>query len=236
MKEKTLLVLGLLSIFTIFSSGPICLAETFIFNSSKYYKFNDYTVFIYKVDGSKIEGVLVIDNAEPAKNIIAEKGEYTVDPESNKVKLNLINGVDKIIFKNMPFQTLSFDIKLPAIEMDKGVSESQWGIKLYPQSSFNMLFSIVYQAYLYDQIGIRAIVKAYETPDDFNGLVSFYDRIYPGGHNFWMDNAPEKKHRIYHIDQGGILYALLLWNEKETSKESSVNTIIIYRTLEEINK
>lgn len=237
MRQKILSILGLSTIITVLSLSSVSFAETFTFKSLKYIKFKDRTIFTYKVSGNKIEGVLIFDNAIPTKTLKAEKGEYAVNSDRNEIELSLINGIDKENFREMPFKTISFNIKLPAIgEMDEKSQESESNIKTYPDSSFDIFLSMEYQEYLYNEMQMRTIAKAYTTLDGIGEVAQFYDKIYANGMNFKIDSAPEKSHRIYYINEGVNRYGLMLWDSKDANIKSSKNTIIIYKVLEDLKK
>jgi len=57
-------------------------------------KFKNFVIFIYEIDGNRLEGVRIYQpqEGEPTRTIIAEKGEIVSMPEENMIKLRLLHG------------------------------------------------------------------------------------------------------------------------------------------------
>lgn len=75
---------------TLGSQNPTALLEAGVFIHS----FNNQILFIHKIDGNRMYNVTIYQPQEdgPTRTIIAKRGEFTPVPDTNQVKLKLMDG------------------------------------------------------------------------------------------------------------------------------------------------
>jgi len=118
-QRKTLVEVG--------TKNPAAALEPGIFINS----FDKYILFIYAIDGNKLNNIRIYEpqgEEKPTRLIIARKGEFIPVPESNLIKLKLMDGTadepdpnDPNTFYKLNFKTYFMTLNLGSVQKKENV-------------------------------------------------------------------------------------------------------------------